>query len=149
MEARNVDFDTLVDWGLLYMGTPYSKYPGGIEIAFRHAAKLAGDLIRNKITVYSPIAHTHPVATYGKINPLDHDMWLPFDAIMMEQSKALIVAKMTGWEESYGLKCEIEHFRKAKKPIIYQDVVYEDVDPETGLFVPRFLSLMEPVEWIP
>ena len=30
---------------LIYLATPYSKYPSGLEMAFRDAAKLTGRLL--------------------------------------------------------------------------------------------------------
>lgn len=48
--------------GLVYLATPYSKYPRGIEAAFVDASRLAACLVRLGISVYSPIAHTHPIA---------------------------------------------------------------------------------------
>lgn len=106
---------------LWYLATPYSKYPAGIEAAFRDAAKATADLLRAGVSVYSPIAHTHPVAVYGKVDPFDHDIWLPFDAAMMERADGIIVLKMTTWDESRGIAYEIEAFKAAGKPIVYLD----------------------------
>lgn len=100
-----------------YLATPYSKYADGIENAFRDAARLAGALLKTGVNVYSPICHTHPIAIYGRIDPLDHAIWLPFDQLMMDRCDNLIVAHMDGWEESKGVAYEIEYFRKAGKPI--------------------------------
>lgn len=126
MEARNLDLTTLYQWGLIYMATPYTKYPHGRTAAFQHAARLCGQLLKLGVVSYSPIAHTEPVAIYGELDPLDHNIWLPFDRVMMEQSKAILVAKMAGWEDSFGVRYEIDAFREMKKPIIFQDVTYDD-----------------------
>lgn len=103
---------------LCYLATPYSKYQdGNLELAYRHAAALAARLMLAGVKVYSPIAHTHPLAVWGSIDPLDHNIWLPFDEAMMDKSDVLIVAHMDGWEESRGIKHEIEFFERANKPI--------------------------------
>lgn len=104
---------------LVYVATPYSKYPKGIEAAFRDACKVTAALIEDGINAYSPIAHTHPVAIYGKIDPLDHGIWMKFDAAMMEAATELLVIEMPGWKESKGIAIEVETFRKAGKPITY------------------------------
>lgn len=109
---------------LCYVATPYSKYPLGLEHAFRDAARLTGELLKRGLSVYSPIAHTHPIAKYADIDLLDHDIWLPFDAALMSKSDALIVARMDGWEESYGVGEEIKAFKAAGKPRF-------DIDPKT------------------
>ncbi len=110
---------------LCYLATPYSKYEGGnLELAFRDAARLAAQLMLAGVKVYSPIAHTHPLAIYGDVDPLDHDIWLPFDEAMMAASDVLIVAHMNGWRESRGIAHEIEFFEKVGKPIF-------DLDPKS------------------
>lgn len=106
-----------------YLATPYSKYEDGLELAFQRAAKATGYLLKNKVNVYSPIAHTHPIAIYGEIDPLDYNIWLPFDEIMMAKAKGMIVYKMKGWEESYGVDHEIKYFTKHNKPIVYMDEI--------------------------
>lgn len=104
---------------LVYTATPYSRYPEGIQRAFERASEIAADLLRLGVKVYSPIAHTHPIAVYGRLNPLDHDIWLPFDAAMMGKADAMIVAMMAGWETSQGIAHEIKVFENAGKPIFY------------------------------
>lgn len=109
---------------LYYLATPYSKYVGGIEVAFEAAAKLAGRLLQAGITCYSPIAHTHPIAIHAGIDPLDHGIWIPFDESMMSRADALLIATMDGWEQSKGIAFEVEFFQQRGKPVQF-------VDPQT------------------
>lgn len=116
---------------LCYLATPYTKYMGGnIDAAFIDACKLAARLLQSGVKVYSPIAHTHPLAIWGKVDPLDHDIWLPFDEAMMTAAHVLIVAHMDGWGKSKGVAHEIEFFERAGKPIY-------DLDPGTMMMVRR------------
>ncbi len=119
--------------GLAYLATPYSRYHLGISQAFIDAAKLAARLMLSGIKIYSPIAHTHPIATYGRIDPHDHNIWLPFDEAMMTVCDTLIVAQMEGWDKSFGISCEIEFFEKARKPIF-------DLDPASMQMTRRGLD---------
>lgn len=108
---------------LLYLATPYSKYMGGdIEAAFVAACKIAADLLVAGHRVYSPIAHTHPLAVHSGLDPLDHSIWLPFDEAMMDAADTLLVAQMPGWRDSFGINHEIEYFKKTGKRIEYLDV---------------------------
>lgn len=116
--------------GLAYLATPYTKYPHGIVPAFETAARLAARLLVAGVNVYSPIAHTHPLAIHGGLDPLDLSIWLPFDQTMMEAAEALIVAHMEGWEESAGIAHEVAFFTAAGKPIW-------DLDPATMGMVRR------------
>jgi len=104
---------------LVYVATPYSQYPKGIEAAFVDACKVTAALIEEGINAYSPIAHTHPIALYGSMDPLDHNRWLKFDAAMMEAATELLVIEMPSWKDSKGIAIEIETFLKAGKPITY------------------------------
>jgi nucleoside 2-deoxyribosyltransferase len=116
---------------LCYLATPYSRYPHGIERAFQDAAALAARLMQSGLKVYSPIAHTHPLAIYGGIDPLAHDIWIPFDEAMMDVADVLIIAHMEGWRESKGIAYEVSFFAASFKPIF-------DLDPNTLDVVRRF-----------
>lgn len=107
--------------GFYYLGSPYSKYPEGIDVAWEDVCVEAALLIKNGIHVYSPIAHCHPIAQLGKIDPYDHAIWLPEQQPMMYAAKGLIILKMAGWEESVGLKHEFQYFADTGKPVIYME----------------------------
>jgi len=123
--------DTLRRFPLVYLASPYSKYELGIEQAFIDVSALAARLMLAGVKIYSPIAHTHPLAIHGNIDPYDHSIWIPFDEAMMTACNALLVAQMQGWEKSYGVNHEIEFFFKARKPIFYlrPSTIEVGVDP--------------------
>lgn len=104
-----------------YLATPYSKYPGGIEEAFRLAARYAGRLITAGVKVYSPITHTHPIAVEAGLDPYNHDIWMPADQPFMDAARGLIVLKAASWEQSRGIREEIGHFTVASKPIVFTE----------------------------
>ena len=104
-----------------YLATPYSKYPAGIEAAFVVACQQTALLIRAGIPVYSPIAHTHPVAINGDLDPLDHEIWIPADMPLMRSALGLIVCKMETWDSSKGIGIEIVEFKKAGKPVVFME----------------------------
>lgn len=102
---------------LWYLATPYSKYKDGIQAAFEEACRAAAYLMKMGDHVYSPIAHSHPIAMIGGLDPLDHDMWMALDEKAMRGCDGLIVLKMDGWDQSKGVGIEIDAFAKAGKPI--------------------------------
>jgi hypothetical protein len=102
-----------------YLGSPYSKYPGGLTQAHIDVCREAARLISLGLPIFSPIAHTHPIAMISGLDPLDHMIWLLADQPMMDAAFGLIVLKMDGWSRSYGLKHEIETFADVGKPIVY------------------------------
>ncbi len=107
---------------LAYCATPYTKFPGGLNAAFEAAAALTARLRAAGIFVYSPIVHCHPLALYGKLDPLDLSLWYPHNELMMDRCNVLLVAHLPSWEDSIGIQYEIEFFEKAFKPIF-------DLDP--------------------
>lgn len=104
--------------GFWYVGTPYSKYAAGIEQAWTDACLACARLIEAGVPVYSPIAHTHPIAVLGEIDPYAHDIWLPADRPLMEAAHGMILLMMPGWRESRGIWHEVEHFWRAGKPVV-------------------------------
>ena len=104
---------------LVYLGSPYTKYAAGLDAAFRDVSAFAAMLLKDGVRVYSPIAHTHPIAIHGNLDPRNHEIWLPFDHAMMDAADAMCIADMDGWRESYGVKYEIDYFRKAGKPVYF------------------------------
>lgn len=103
--------------GYWYLATPYTRYALGIEEAFRAASMATADLIRLGVSVFSPIAHTHPVGIYGSIDPYDVDFWVKVDAPLMRAASGLIVFTMPGWAESKGVTHERIAFDNENKPI--------------------------------
>jgi hypothetical protein len=122
-QVHTIDSNFSLPWGSYwYLGSPYSKYPAGLTLAAFDVARIAAAFAKRGISVYSPIAHTHPIAQAGDLDPLDHKIWLPFDEPMMRSAYGLIVAMMDSWQTSYGLKVEIDWFKSHGRPIVYLEV---------------------------
>jgi hypothetical protein len=115
---------------LAYLATPYTGYAYGLGQAFIDAAKIAARLINSGVTVYSPIIHSHPIAYWGDLDPLNQQLWRDVDAAMVAKCDVLIIAHMEGWQHSSGIAHEIECFAAVGKPIF-------DLDPETLKMVKR------------
>lgn len=116
-----ISLEKLRTYNLIYLATPYSKYRYGLAGAFEEACKIVGKLIKEKVHVYSPIAHTHPVALHANLDPLDHNIWLPFDKVMMDAADLLLIATMEGWDNSKGILHEVDYFFNHKKDIKFID----------------------------
>lgn len=119
--SQDSDLTPLRQYELIYVASPYSKYIWGIDAAFDDIAKITGRLIRNELNVYSPIVHTHKIAIASGMDPLDHSLWMKIDETLMNKSDALLVVKMQGWQESYGVNYEVRYFDTRGKPIHFFD----------------------------
>lgn len=110
--------------GVWYLATPYTRYKGGLEAAFRDACGVAAELMKAGVPTFSPIAHSHPIACYGEMSLTDHELWMGLDRPHMEAAVGCIVAMLPGWEVSRGVAHEIDYFKAAGKP-------YYLLDPST------------------
>lgn len=105
--------------GYIYLATPYSRYSRGLDAAWTLACRAAGAFAAAGIPVYSPIAHTHPIAEAVELDPLDHGIWMPLDYPLMSKAAGLAVLMASGWTESKGVQIEIEWFDQAGRPVFY------------------------------
>ena len=92
---------------LVYLASPYSHPSPEVrhqrfEAACNHAARM----MRDGLFVFSPIAHTHPIALHGGL-PLGFDYWREYDERMLSACDELQVLMLAGWKESVGVNAEI------------------------------------------
>jgi len=107
--------------GFYYLATVYTAHPEGLDQAHKDACAAAGQLMAAGVPIYCPIAHSHCVAMWGDLDPIDHELWMNADRPMMEAAGGLIVVKMPNWEISQGIAEERRHFTAAEKPIVFMD----------------------------
>ena len=106
---------------LKYLASPYSDPdPAVCEARFRAACRAAAILMQRGESVYSPIAHSHPIAEHVG-NHLDHDFWLRQDREMLRRCDAMIVLMLPGWENSRGIAAEIELADELDLEVLYMD----------------------------
>jgi len=113
--------ELLTAWPFWYLATAYSKFPGGLDVAFHEASRAAALLVRDGVRVFCPIAHSHPIAKHGCLDALDHETWMAADEGFMLTAHGLIVLKMTGWDSSVGVAQEIDTFSRFKKPVLFME----------------------------
>ena len=117
--------------GFWYMATPYTKYGWGRDVAFEIACGFAAELmVKNGYKVFSPIAHSHSIAEYGWLDPVDHEFWMDQCAPFMKAAEGLIVICMDGWRSSVGVAAEIEYFKSAGKKIFYYGIIKDTLSEE-------------------
>lgn len=103
-----------------YLATPYTNYAQGHVEAANMACRKAAELMLAGVPVFSPIAHSHPIAVEGlRDKQLDHDFWMRADAPMMEAASGLIVVMCDGYNTSRGVQEEIRRFQTAGKPVVF------------------------------
>jgi hypothetical protein len=105
---------------MIYLGSPYSHPdPAVRQKRFEAACRAAAELIRRGTTVFSPIVYSHMVCRYGV--PLDWRFWERHDRQFIEVCDEVVVLMFPGWQESVGVKAEIEIARALGKPVTFME----------------------------
>lgn len=104
---------------ILYVASPYEHEDLFIRVErFRAVKCIVAEIIQyGRVIPYSPIAYTHPLVD---LMPKDFD-WVKWDFGMLNQSIAMGIAKIPGWEISKGIKKEIDHCLGNKIPHFYMN----------------------------
>lgn len=103
---------------LIYLASPYSKYPYGREAAYKEACAEAARCMQSGVAVFCPIAHSHSIEVEGMDgNIMDGDWWLQQDFAVLKKCDELWVYQMPGWKNSYGVLKEIAFAEDNNIPI--------------------------------
>ena len=106
---------------MIYLATPYSHSdPAVMEARFDQACRISGKLMAAGEIVFSPIAHTHPIAVRCEL-PRGWDYWQRYDREMILRASRVLVVKMDGWDTSKGIAGEIEIARECGVPVKYME----------------------------
>jgi hypothetical protein len=115
----------------IYLATPYTHTDPDIrEFRFHEINVVAAHIMKSGIYVFSPISHTHPIAVAGDL-PIDWSYWENYDRTFLEWCDELWVYCSEGWEESKGVRVEIEVAKEMEKPVRFIDHEYM----KTGKFL--------------
>ena len=109
---------------LAYLASPFSDEDEAVqEQRFNDVCRAAGELLNAGNFVYSPIAHSKPIADQSQL-PTDFAFWQAYDEEMIKRCDEVWVLKLEGWNRSVGIYNEVELAVKYGKPVRYLDPVY-------------------------
>ena len=99
-----------------YLASPYSAASRDQEHS-RYQAALSATawLLRQKVWVYSPIVHCHNITLEHNF-PGDAQFWAGYNYAMLAEAEELLVLRISGWENSKGVKEEISWSRELLLP---------------------------------
>lgn len=93
---------------LVYLASPYSNPDNEIrEDNYIVVSNIAANMIANGDVVFSPISYGHNLLEF-KDMPTDWEFWFNFCVTFLLKCDKLVVCKMRNWENSVGVKEEIE-----------------------------------------
>lgn len=105
---------------LTYLACPYTHpLPAIMESRFETCTRAAAWLIQEQEwNVFSPITHSHPMATIGGCRA-DWNSWAQIDREYLECSRRLVVLCLPGWSTSVGVTAEIRIAESQGLSILY------------------------------
>ena len=106
---------------MIYLASPYThEDPSVMEQRFDAACRAAGKLMAQGYVVFSPIAHTHPIAVRCEL-PRGWDYWERFDRQFIEACQKVLVLRIDGWHTSKGVAAEVKLAESRGIPVDYID----------------------------
>ena len=112
----------------VYIAIPYSSVDK-IK-SFELSNKVAAQEYKKGNIVYAPISHTHSVAVQEGL-PTTIEFWEKVDFEFLRWCDYMVVVKMTGWDESRGVKKEMDYCKSLGKPIVYLNSPAQTILTET------------------
>lgn len=107
---------------LVYLASPYSHADSDVrQRRYVEVCRAAATLMLapERPVVFSPIAHSHPVAEHGGLHATDHQFWMGQCLPMLSRSDELAVLCIDGWRESRGVREEIGYAMDLDIPVRY------------------------------
>jgi len=105
---------------IAYLACPYNHPDLAVRQKRYELANLAAaHLIQQRIFVFSPLTHNVTLFSFGLSQ--GWGFWKDYDLAFIAHFDSLIVLMLEGWEQSQGVRDEIEYAKKLKLPIEYLD----------------------------
>lgn len=115
---------------MIYLASPYTHADPDVQTArFFAACEAAAQIAAAGFAVFSPIAHSVPLCTYGAPDSADYWQGLD-DAIMRGACDCVVVLCLDGWTLSRGVSHEVALAYGLGLPVVHADP--EDVVDAAG-----------------
>jgi len=104
---------------LIYLASPYSHPDDEVrEDNYIVVSNIAADMVSNGYVVFSPISYGHNLLGFKNM-PSNWEFWFNFCVAFLLRCDKLVVCKMPGWDNSIGVKEEIEIARNCGIEVEY------------------------------
>jgi hypothetical protein len=112
---------------LIYLASPYTHDDETVRTQrFWQACAVAGRLMREGHKVFSPIAHSHPIALCGGL-PTHWEFWKEYDEAVLESCSELWILTLPGYLESTGVAAETAIAEALGLPVRYVEPTEDDL----------------------
>lgn len=102
---------------MIYLASPYTHQdPAIVKYRYQAVRAQVGWMLDAGVYVYSPIVHFHHVAKHHEL-PTDAKFWANHNRHMLNLANRMDVLCLEGWEESVGVKQEMEWAKEWRIPV--------------------------------
>jgi Domain of unknown function (DUF1937) len=121
-----------------YLSNPYNGTEEQKADRARAAARACGLLLKNNVHVWSPIVHNHAMMqTFDQFTLEERrSKILEFDFSLLRASCGMIVLQLPGWEESFGVKAELNLCTELGIPVHFLPATALDGEAPLNRFLP-------------
>ncbi|WP_329408591.1 DUF1937 family protein [Nocardia vinacea] len=114
----------------IFLACPYSNSdPEIVHERFLRCNEVAATIVRSGHAVFSQVSMSHPInEALGEEAAVVGKLWAPIDAVFMEMMDELVVVDIAGWEQSSGIKREIEFFRSRSRAVSMWSEIRSDFE---------------------
>jgi hypothetical protein len=107
---------------LIYLASPYTNSDKDIvEQNYKLVSEIAANLVSEGYVVFSPISYGHNLLEF-KDMPSTWEFWFNFCVAFLLRCDKVYVCTMPGWENSVGVKEEIEIASKFGIPVEFLEI---------------------------
>jgi hypothetical protein len=109
---------------LAYLASPFSHPDTKVEESrYQLVSQVAANLVDRGHVLFCPITHARPMAPYRTLKPRvdgsGFNSWEHMDLEFIRRCDELWVVCLDGWENSVGVRTEVEFARRCHKPVLY------------------------------
>lgn len=107
---------------LFFLSSPYSHSDKAVEVErYLKAVEFVAKRMNYGEFLISPIVHCHEPAVRHKL-PTDWQYWRDYCTVMISKCDAVYVLVIDGYQDSTGVRDEVEIAKELGKEIIYIDM---------------------------
>jgi hypothetical protein len=129
----DVGVTSLSGMGLVYVAAPYTSR-GASRVSPEDRISIInrciGELIRKDVMAVSPLL-MHSVLRATPDLPSNWEWWQAYSITLLRQCKAMVVLTLPDWDQSVGVRAEIEYAKFQNIPVLYvkpDELLYQSAD---------------------
>ena len=113
----------------IFLACPYGHSEDSVvEERFNRCNEVAATIVVAGHAVFSQVTMSHPInrVLQGYDRAAIGKLWAPIDAAFMEMLDELVVLDLEGWEQSAGIRREIDYFKgRGRKVSVWSEAAVE------------------------